>query len=181
MSSVPLTTVSTLDPIRAYFTVSEQSYLDLQKRFSGSDAERWKLQLILANGTTYSHEGTVYFAGRSVDQNTGSIQLAALFPNPGSVLRPGQYGRVRAVISVKRNALVIPQAAVTAQQGSYEVDVVGQDGRAEIRTVKVGERAGTMWVIEDGLKFGERVVVEGQQNLRPGAAVQSKPFKGSDE
>ena len=180
-SSASLTTVSTVDPIRDYFTVSEQSYLDLEKRFSGSDAEPWKLQLILANGTTYPHEGTFYFADRSVDQNTGSIQLAALFPNPGSVLRPGQYGRVRAVISVKRNALVIPQAAVTEQQGSYEVDVVGQDDRAEIRTVKVGERAGTMWVIEDGLKPGERVVVEGQQNLRPGAAVQSKSFKGSDE
>src|SRR5438132_10147282 len=180
-SSGPLTTVSTLDPIRDYFTVSEQTYLDLQKRFSGSDLERWKLQLILANGTTYPHEGSFYFADRSVDQNTGSIELAALFPNPGNVLRPGQYGRVRAVISVKQNALVIPQAAVTEQQGSYAVDVVGQDDRADIRTVEVGERAGTMWVIEDGLNPGERVGVEGQQNLRPGAAVQPKPFKGSDE
>lgn len=179
--SGPLTTVSTVDPIRDYFTVSEQTYLELQKRFSGSDPERWKLQLILANGATYPHEGSFYFADRSVDQNTGSIELAALFPNPGNVLRPGQYGRVRAVISVKQNALVIPQAAVTEQQGSYAVDVVGQDDRADIRTVKVGERAGTMWVIEDGLKPGERVVVEGQQNLRPGTAVDPKPFKASEE
>jgi RND family efflux transporter MFP subunit len=181
VSSSPLTTVSTLDPIRDYFTVSEQTYLDLQKRFSGSDAARWKLQLILAGGTMYPHEGTFYFADRSVDQNTGAIQLAALFPNPGNVLRPGQYGKVRGVVSVQQKALVIPQAAITEQQGSYEVDVVGQDNRVAIRPVKVGERVGTMWVVQDGLKPDERVVVEGQQNLRPGAAVRPKPFKGSTE
>jgi RND family efflux transporter MFP subunit len=180
-SSGPLTTVSTLDPIRDYFTVSEQEYLELQKWISSSDPERWKLQLILSDGTTYPKKGSFYFADRSVDQNTGSIQLAALFPNPGNFLRPGQYGRVRAVISMRQNALVIPQAAVTEQQGSYEVDVVGQDHRVAIRSIKVGERIGTLWVIEDGLKAGERVVVEGQQNLRTGTAVQPKPFKGSSD
>ena len=172
-----LTTVSTLDPIRDYFTVSEQEYLALRKQFSGSGLERWKLRLILADGTTYSHEGVFYFADRQVNQNTGAIQLAALFANPGNGLRPGQYGKVRAVLRVQRNALVIPQAAVTDEQGSYLVAVVGSDGRVAMRPVQVGERTGTMWVIQNGLKSGEHVVVEGQQNLRPGMPVQTKPFK----
>jgi RND family efflux transporter MFP subunit len=181
VSSGALTTVSTLDPIRDYFTVSEQEYLELRKRFSGSDQEHWKLQLILADGTTYPHEGNFYFADRSVDPNTGSIQLAALFTNPGNVLRPGQYGRVRAVINVQRNVLVIPQAAVNEQQGSYQVAVVGPDDKVAIRPVQVGEKTGSLWVIRDGLNVGERVVVEGQQLLRPGVSVHSEPFKGSGE
>jgi membrane fusion protein (multidrug efflux system) len=175
-----LTTVSTLDPIRDYFTVSEQEYLALRKQFSGSGSERWKLQLILADGTTYSHEGEFYFADRQVNQNTGAIQLAALFTNPGNGLRPGQYGKVRAILRVQQNAMVIPQAAVTDEQGSYLVAVVGSDGRVAIRPVQVGERTGTMWVIQDGLKSGEQVVVEGQQNLRPGMPVQTKPFKADN-
>ena len=180
-SSGILTTVSTLDPIRDYFTVSEQEYLALQKRFSASNTDRWELQLILADGTTYPREGEFYFADRQVNQNTGAIQLAALFANPGNVLRPGQYGKVRAVIRVQQNALLIPQAAVNEQQGSYLVAVVGKDGRIAMRPVQVGERTGTMWVIQDGLKPGEHVVVEGQQNLRQGMPVQTKPFKGNIE
>jgi len=176
-----LTTISMLDPIRDYFTVSEQEYLALRKKFSGSGAERWKLNLILADGTTYAHDGDFYFADRQVDQNTGAIQLAALFPNPGNVLRPGQYGKVRAVMHVHWNALLIPQAAVTEQQGSYLVDVVGSDNRADVRQVQVGDRTGTMWVIQHGLKAGERVVVQGQQNLKPGMEVQTKPFKTNPE
>jgi RND family efflux transporter MFP subunit len=177
-SSGTLTTISMLDPIRDYFSVSEQEYLALRKQFSGSGPERWKLQLILADGTTHPHPGEFYFADRQVNQNTGAIQLAALFANPGNVLRPGQYGKVRAVKRVQRNALLIPQAAVNEQQGSYVVDVVGGDGKVAVRTVHVGERTPTMWVIQDGLKPGERVIVEGQQNLKPGMPVQTKPFKG---
>ena len=176
-SSTPVTTVSTLDPIRDYFTVSEQDYLQLQKQFSSSDKHRWKLQLLLADGTTYPHEGAFYFAGRAVDQNTGAIQLAALFPNPGNVLRPGQYGRVRAVVRTESGALLVPQRAVTELQGSYQVDVVGEDDKIAIRPVKVGDRIGSMWIIQDGLKPGERVVAEGQQTLSPGTLVQPKPFK----
>jgi membrane fusion protein (multidrug efflux system) len=176
-----LTTVSTLDPIRDYFAVSEQEYLALRKQFSGSGREHWKLQLILADGTPYAHEGEFYFADRQVNQNTGAIQLAALFANPGNVLRPGQYGKVRAVIRVQTNALLIPQAAVTDEQGSYLVAVVGNDSRVAMRRVRVGERTGTMWAIQDGLKPGERVVVEGQQNVRSGMLVQPKPFNGSLE
>lgn len=180
-NSGALTTVSTLDPIRDYFTVSEQDYLQLQKLFSSSDRDGWKVRLILADGTTYAHEGVFYFAGRAVDQNTGAIQLAALFPNPGNLLRPGQYGKVRAVVRIGRGALLVPQPAVTELQGSYQVDVVGEDDKIAIRPVKVGDRVGTMWIIQDGLKPGERVVVEGQQNLRPGMTVQPNPFKASDE
>jgi RND family efflux transporter MFP subunit len=180
-SSGPLTTVSTLDPIRDYFTVSEQEYLALQKRFSGPEKDQWKLQLTLADGTTYPQEGQFYFADRQVNQNTGAIQLAALFPNPGNVLRPGQYGKVRAIVRVKQNALLIPQAAVNEQQGSDLVAVVDKDNRVSMRPVQVGERIGTMWVIDGGLKLGDRVVVEGQQNLRPGMAVQTKPFKSNVE
>jgi len=175
-NSGTLTTVSTLDPIRDYFTVSEQDYLRLKGQFSGSDRRGWKLQLILADGTTYLHEGVFYFAGRAIDQNTGSIQLAALFPNPGNVLRPGQYGKVRAVVRTAKGALLVPQAAVADLQGSYQVSVVGQDNRIAIRSVKVGERVGTRWIIQDGLKPGEPVVAQGQQTLRPGTTVQPKPF-----
>jgi RND family efflux transporter MFP subunit len=175
-SGTAVTTVSTLDPIRDYFTVSEQDYLQLQKQFSTSEKQRWKLQLILADGTTYPHEGAFYFAGRAVDQNTGAIQLAALFPNPGNVLRPGQYGKVRAVVRIEKGALLVPQPAVTELQGSYQAVVVGPDGKIAIRPVKVGDRIGTMWIIQEGLKPGERVVAEGQQALRPGMIVQPKPF-----
>jgi RND family efflux transporter MFP subunit len=175
-TSGTLTTVSTLDPIRDYFTVSEQDYLQLKGQFSGSDRQRWKLQLILADGTTYPHEGVFYFAGRAVDQNTGSIQLAALFPNPGNVLRPGQYGKVRAVVRTAKGALLVPQPAVADLQGSYQVSVVGQDNKIAIRSVKVGERVGTRWIIQDGLKAGERVVAQGRQTLRPGTIVQPKPY-----
>ena len=173
-----LTTISMLDPIRDYFTVSEQEYLAVRKQFSGSGPERWKLQLILADGTTHPHAGEFYFADRQVNQNTGAIQLAALFANPGNVLRPGQYGKVRAVKRVQQNALLIPQAAVSQQQGSYVVDVVDADGKVVVRTVHVGERTPTMWVIQDGLKPGELVIVQGQQNLKSGMPVQTKPFKG---
>jgi RND family efflux transporter MFP subunit len=181
VNSSALTTVSTLNPIRDYFTVSEQAYLQLQKRFASSDPERWKLQLVLADGTTYPRDGQFYFADRAVDQNTGSIQLAGLFPNPGNILRPGQYGKVRAVVQMRRGALLIPQPAVSELQGSYEVDVVGRDNRIAIRPIKVGQQVGTMWVVLEGLKPGERVVVEGGAMLRPGMQVQPERFRNSEE
>jgi membrane fusion protein (multidrug efflux system) len=180
-SSGALTTVSMLDPIRDYFSVGEQEYLALRKKLSDSGPERWKLQLILADGTTYPQEGHFYFADRAVNQSTGAIQLAALFPNPGNALRPGQYGKVRAILRLQPNALLVPQAAVSEEQGSYTVAVVGTDSRVVMRPVHVGGRTGTMWVIQDGLKPGERVVVEGQQNLKPGMLVQPKPFTSNEK
>jgi RND family efflux transporter MFP subunit len=175
-ASNAVTTVSTLDPIRANFTVSEQEYLALAR----ADAlHKLQLKAILADGTEHPHPGRFSFADRQVDPNTGAIEMTALFPNPGNVLRPGQYAKVRAVVGENRGALLVPQPAVTELQGGYEVSVVGQDNRVATRQVQVGDRVGTMWVIDEGLKPGERVVVEGQINLRPGTLVQPKPFQGN--
>jgi membrane fusion protein (multidrug efflux system) len=177
-SSGAVTTVSTLDPMRNNFTVSEQEYLNLARE----DAlHRLQVRLILADGTVYKKPGRFWFANRQVDQNTGAIQLTSLFSNPGNILRPGQYGKSRAVVGIDRNALLIPQPAVTEVQGSYQVDVVGPDNRVTICPVKVGQRVGTMWAITHGLKPGQRVVVEGQQRLRPGTLVSPKPYRGSTD
>jgi RND family efflux transporter MFP subunit len=177
----PLTTVSAVDPIKVYFTLSEQEYLSFVKRNptqSERDAANNKLHLdlILADGTTYPHEGKFFVADREVDQKTGAIRLGGIFPNPGNVLRPGQYGKVRAVTSIKTGAMLVPQRAVSELQGRYQVAVVDNNNKADIRPVKVGERVGSMLIIEDGLKPGEIVVVEGAQRVRPGVVVSSKPF-----
>jgi membrane fusion protein (multidrug efflux system) len=177
----PLTTVSAVDPIKVYFTLSEQEYLSFVKR-NPTQSERdtannkLHLELILADGTPYPHEGKFFVADREVDQKTGAIRLGGVFPNPGNILRPGQYGKVRAVTSIKTGALLLPQRAVTEVQGRYQVAVVDSDNKADIRPVKVGERIGSMLIIEDGLKPGEIVVVEGAQKVRPGLVVSSKPF-----
>ena len=180
-NSGTLTTVSTLDPIKVYFTASEQAYLNFVRR-NPTPAEqlaaqkRLELELVLADGTTYPHKGTFYIADREVNVQTGSIRLAGLFPNPGNILRPGQYGRVRAVTRRQEGALLVPQRAVTELQGRYQVAVVDSENKINIRTVKVGERVGTMWVIDEGLHPGERVVVEGLQKVRPGMVVHPTPF-----
>src|SRR5215471_387553 len=180
-NSGTLTTVSTLDPIKVYFTASEQAYLNFVKR-NPTPAEqlaaqkRLELELVLADGTTYPHKGTFYIADREVNVQTGTIRLAGLFPNPGSILRPGQYGRVRAVTNRQEGALLVPQRAVSELQGRYQVAVVDSENKINIRTVKVGERVGTLWVIDEGLHPGERVVVEGLQKVRPGMVVHPTPF-----
>jgi membrane fusion protein (multidrug efflux system) len=180
-SSPPVTTVSTVDPIKVYFTVSEQEYLDWNRRFptvASLEAanRRVRLELILADGTTYAHEGTVYFADRQVNQSTGAIRIAGLFPNPGNILRPGGYGKVRAAVRVEHDALLVPQRAVSELQGGYQVAAVDDDNKVSIRAVKVGDRVGTEWIIAEGLKRGERVVIEGVQKVRPGMQVNPKPF-----
>jgi membrane fusion protein (multidrug efflux system) len=183
-SGAALTTVSTLDPIKVYFTLSEQEYLNYTKR--NSIQRNWgagaggpgglELELVLADGSTYPRKGRFFVADRQVDQKTGAIRLAGTFPNPGNTLRPGQYGRVRAITSLKENALLVPQRAVTELQGGYRVAVVGDGNKVNIRPVKVGERVGTLWIIEDGLNPGERVVAEGTQKVRPDAVVNPAPF-----
>ena len=184
-TSAPLTTVSTVDPIKVYFTLSEQQYLNFNRRNlieaqrAGSVAQI-ELELILADGSSYPQKGNFFFADRQVDPKTGAIRLAGIFPNPGNVLRPGQYGRVRAVTATRTDALLIPQRAVTELQGSYQVAVVGSDKKIEMRAVKVGDRTGSMWIIEDGLKAGETVVVEGTQRIRPGVVVNPKPYTVSE-
>lgn len=167
-TSNPLTTVSTLDPIKVYFTLSEQDYLRYTKNGS---LEQLELELVLSDGTTYPDKGRFYFVDRQVDPKTGAIRMAGVFPNPNNGLRPGQYGRVRAVTSTQENALMVPQRAVSELQGTYQVAIVGPDNKVSLRTVKVGERSGSMWVITDGLNAGETVVAEGTMKVRPGMAV----------
>ena len=176
----PLTIVSTVDPIRVWFNASEQEYLNNieHNRKEMESANRpLELDLVLADGTTYEHKGKFYIADRQVDLKTGTIKLAGVFPNPGNLLRPGQYGRIRAVTSLKQNAILVPQRAVTELQGGYRVAVVDRDNKVSIRPVKVGEKVGTMWIIEDGLKAGESVVAEGTQRIRPDQTVTPKPYQ----
>jgi RND family efflux transporter MFP subunit len=181
LSSGPVTSVSTVDPIKVYFTVGEPQYLAWRKRFPTETTreaadKNLHLQLILADGSTYPYEGSFYFADRQVDVGTGAIRIAGLFPNPGNILRPGGYGKVRAVIRLQQGALLVPQRSVSELQGGYQVAVVGGDNKVDIRTITVGDRSGTQWVISDGLKPGERVVAEGVQKVRTGALVNPKPF-----
>jgi RND family efflux transporter MFP subunit len=180
-SSGPVTSVSTVDPIKVYFTVSESEYLDWNKRFPTETSreaadKQLRLKLILADSSTYSHDGTFYFADRQVNQSTGAIRIAGLFPNPGNILRPGGYGRVRTAVRVQKDALLVPQRAVSELQGAYQVAVVDSQNIVSIRTVQVGDRVGTQWIVADGLQPGERVVAEGVQKVRPGMQVNPKPF-----
>jgi len=180
-SSGPVTSVSTVDPIKVYFTVSEPQYLAWRKRYPTENSrleadKNLRLELILADGTIYSHTGTFYFADRQVNVGTGAIRIAGLFPNPGNILRPGGYGRVRAVIRVEHNALTVPQRAVSELQGGYQVAVVNDESKVEIRAVKLGDQVGSQWVVAEGLKPGESVVAEGVQKVRPGMLVNAKPF-----
>jgi membrane fusion protein (multidrug efflux system) len=172
-AGAPLTTVSTVNPIKAYFTISEQEYMAQQRAGGGNQWAR-NLELVLADGTVYAYKGTFFMADRQVDVGTGALRIAALFPNPGNVLRPGQYGRVRAMVGVRKGAAVVAQRAVTELQGSYQVAVVGDGNKVTIRTVRMGERLGSMWVVEEGLRPGERVIVEGLQKVRSGVVVNPK-------
>jgi RND family efflux transporter MFP subunit len=174
-SSGVITMVSTLEPIKADFTVGEQEYLSLT-RGSVNDLAKLQLELILADGSRYPHTGKFSFADRQVNPGTGAIQLTGLFANPGNRLRPGQYGRVRAATGTSTGALLIPQRAVTELQGGYQVAVLDSANKVGIRTVKLGDRFESMWIVAEGLKAGERVVAEGSQKARPGMQVTPKPF-----
>jgi RND family efflux transporter MFP subunit len=183
-NSAPLTTVSAVDPIKIYFTFSEQEYLTFTKLIPSQSQweaanKKLELELVLSDGTSYPQKGKFFVADREIDQKTGTIRLAGVFPNAGNFLRPGQYGRVRAVTSSKQGALLIPQRAVTELQGGYQVAVVDSQNRIDIRPIEVGARVGAMWIVESGLKPGETVVAEGTQRLRPGVVVNPKPFETS--
>jgi RND family efflux transporter MFP subunit len=178
----PLVTVSTVDPILGQFAPSEQEYLSAMTRpgisSAQSDAEvnRLSFDLVLANGAVYPLKGRLVAINREVDVQTGAINLQAQFPNPGNVLRPGGFGSVRTVVRIQRDAAVVPQRAVTDMQGAYLVAVVGSDNKVAIRTVKPGPRTGDMWVIDEGVKPGERVVAEGVQKVKNGSVVNPKPY-----
>jgi RND family efflux transporter MFP subunit len=179
-----LTTVSTLDPIKVYFTVSEQEYLEYVKRNPtaterAASQKHLDLQLFLADGTTYPHTGRFYIADRQVDPKTGAIRMAGVFPNSENTLRPGQYGRVRAATSTQNGALLVPQRAVSQLQGMYRVAVVGSDNKVTMRTITPGPTVGQMWVIQNGLKAGETVMVDGTQKVTQGTIVAPRPFAGT--
>jgi membrane fusion protein (multidrug efflux system) len=181
--STILTTVSQVQPIKAYFAISEQEYLKLANRISavteGTKRAGGKrtLELTLSDGSLYPNKGWVVLADRQVDVKTGTIRMAGAFDNPGAILRPGMFGRVRAVTGVAKGALLVPQRSVVETQGSYSVVVVGPDNKASIRPVKTGERVGQMWVITDGVQAGEQVIAEGLQKAKEGTTVQPKQFK----
>lgn len=180
-TSPALTTVSSLDPIRVYFPISEQEYLTIAEEVSNYDTNRSTvkrpvpLDLILSDGSTYPQRGLIDAVNRQVDVTTGTIRISARFPNPGNILRPGQYAKVRAVKSIQKDALLIPQRAVAELQGAYRVAVVDSAGKVAMRSIKVGQRVGSDWVVLDGLKPDERVIVEGIQKVRDGTVVTVKP------
>lgn len=173
-----LTTVSQIQPIKAYFPISEKQYLAMADRIRHAQ-QPWEANpgpvLTLSDGTTVE-KGAYLAADRDVDQKTGTIRLAVTFPNPMGLLRPGQYGRVRAVTSMLRHSLVLPQRAITELQGQYQVRVVTRDNKVAVRAVTVGERVGDEWVVTSGLTAGDRVAVDGAQFLRDGSVVAPKPF-----
>ena len=171
-----LTSVSQIEPIRAYLGLSEQQYMKFAREKASRNEQRdpMPLELILVDGTTYPHEGKFYFADRQVDIKTGTIQVAVLFPNPSGLLRPGQFARIRAVIRTEAGALLVPQQAVTQLQTKYQVAVVNPDNSVDIRIVTPGERIESFWIIKEGIKTGERVIVEGLQKVRQGMKVEPK-------
>ena len=173
--SQPLMTISTVDPIKAYFSVSEQEYLKVASNRAIGESPP-PIEIILADGSLYPHQGKFSAVDRDVDQQTGTIRLMALFPNGENILRPGGFVRVRVTVKQIRQALLVPQRAVNELQASYEVVVVNGEGKAETRLVKPGVREGSLWVIEEGLHAGDRVVVEGAWRVRDGQVVKALPW-----
>lgn len=170
-----LTTVSRVHPIRVAFPMSEQEYLHFQTDPAMRSAE---LELVLSDGTMHPHKGRITVSGRDINVKTGTIQVVGLFPNPGNVLRPGQFAKVRAVTEVRRGAILVPQRAVNELQGIYQVAVVGADNVAVVRPVKLGARIGTMWIVEEGIAGGERVVIEGFSRVKSGEPVSVQSAEG---
>ena len=174
--STVMTTISNVNPIYVDFSIAEQDYMRFTREKSGQTAGR-SLQLILGDGTLFPQRGRALLVNREVDSRTGTIQVRAEFANPGNVLRPGQYARIRAVTDVRKDALLIPQQAVSELQGIYQVGVVGSDNKATIKTVTLGPQSGDMWVVKSGLEAGENVIVDGLQRIKTGMTVAPVPFK----
>jgi len=176
-----LTTVSTVDPIKAYYNVTEQAYINFTRQFTTEDDRYGRLRqleidLVLTDGTVYPLKGKIYAADRQIGLTTGALRVEAQFPNPNQSLRPGEFARVRVKLDLKHDALLVPQRAVSELQGSYQVAVVGPEDKIHIQPVRVGERSGNLWVIEEGLQPGDRVVVEGTQKVREGVTVVTTNF-----
>ncbi|MBV8867431.1 MAG: efflux RND transporter periplasmic adaptor subunit [Acidobacteriaceae bacterium] len=183
--STVLTAVSKVNPIKAYFPISEQEYLRIADKIKPRvDLLRVKnpvpLQLTLANNSIYPYQGRILFADRQVDPSTGTIRIVAAFNNPGNLLRPGQFGRIRAMTAMQKDALLVPQSSVTELQGRYQVAVVGTGNKVSIHSVEVGSRIEQMWIINKGLQPGDRVVSEGTSKVREGAVVNPTPNNSSN-
>jgi membrane fusion protein, multidrug efflux system len=180
-----LTTVSQVNPIKAYFSISEREYLQFSQGARSGDwlhkANASPLQLTLTTGEIYTRPGQILFADRQVNSQTGTILIVGAFPNPTAVLRPGQFGRVRAHTGTQKNALLIPQRAVTELQGRYQVAVVGPDNKVSVRDVQVGPRVAQLWIIQNGLNPGDHVVTEGVSKVKDGATVQPQLEKINTE
>ena len=183
-----MASMSMLDPIRVYINVSEQEYIrvaeKIRQAYQGSEEygkQPPTLELFLSDGSVYPYKGSFFLADRQVDVKTGTIRVGARFPNPDNLLRPGQFGRVRAIARIKERALLVPQRAVTELQGGHQVAVATPDNKVEIRSIKVGERTGTLWVVDEGLKPGERVVAEGLQKIKDGMTVTPKSSTPASE
>jgi membrane fusion protein (multidrug efflux system) len=177
-----LTTVSQLDPIKAYFPLSEQEYLGIAGSVATpeSTGKLWQasggLSLVLADDTVYPRKGRVLAVDREVDPKMGTIRISAVFPNPGNVLRPGQYGRVRAQTTVRKQVLLVPQRAVAELQTGFQLRIATSDNKVSVRNVKLGPRIGNRWIVEEGLKSGERVIVDAP-TVRDGTVVNLKPVE----
>lgn len=185
LGTAVLNTISRVDPIRVRFSITEREFLEYARRrgsasLEGGDQPRGEIEMILADGTVHAHKGYVDIANREVDAGTGSLMLEAVFPNPEGWVRPGQYAKIRAVIRTLSGALVVPQRAVRELQGQYQVFVVGSDDTVSIRPVTPGPRLGDLWVMSEGLKPGERVIVEGVQKVRGGVKVAAKAAAPGD-
>ncbi len=183
--STLLTTVSQVDPIKVDFPISEQEYLRHADRIKehqakGRAKDEPDLELILGDGSVYKYPGRYYRVNRQIDIQTGTIEVQGLFPNPEAILRPGQYAKVRAAEDIRHNALLVPQRAVQETQGQYQVAVVGSDNTVTLKNVTPGDRVGSLWIINDGLSAGERVVTEGLQNVKDGIEVIPQPAPPTD-
>lgn len=181
-TSTTMTTVSQVDPIKAQFNVSEAEYLNSARGnhwLEPGPAAKPTLDLILENGAVHPQPGVVIVVNRQVSQQTGTIAIQGSFPNPGNILRPGQYAKVRAAIKTRKGALLVPQRAINELQGTYQVGVVGADGKVDIRVVQTAEQVGTLWIVDKGLGAGDKVIVSDMARLRPGATVRAVPASDS--
>ena len=180
-ASGELTTVSTVDPIKAYYNVTEQAYINFTKLFA-TESDRYgrlrqlEIDLVLTDGSVYPRKGKIYAADRQIGLTTGALRVEALFPNPDAALRPGEFARIRVKFDLKHDTPLVPQRAVSELQGSYQVAVVEDDAKIHFQPVRVGERSGNLWIIEEGLHPGQRVVVEGIQKIREGITVSTTNF-----
>jgi RND family efflux transporter MFP subunit len=181
-TSTTMTTVSQVDPIKVQFNIAETEYLRSAEGNHWAEPRRGAepaLELILDNGSVHPHLGTVVVTNRQVNPQTGTIAIQGVFPNPGNILRPGQYAKVRAAVETRKEALLVPQRAVNELQGAYQIGVVAADGKVDVRTVHAGEQVGNLWIIDDGLRPDEKIIVEGFARVRPGMLVRASPAADS--